>query len=49
MKLEHLREIRMRGEHNFVNGFLEMVFQLLEEIIIYLRSWSVEFFEKEVP
>ena len=34
-KLEHFDEIRTHGKHNFKNKFLEMVFQLLEEIIIY--------------
>ena len=34
MKPERFDEIRTRGKHNFKNKFLEMVFMLLEEIII---------------
>ena len=34
-KLERFDEIRTRGKSNFENVFLEMVYQLLEEIIIY--------------
>ena len=34
-KLERFDEIRTRGKSHFENKFLEMVFQLLEEIIIY--------------
>ena len=34
-KLERFDEIRTHGKDNFENKFLEMVFQLLEEIIIY--------------
>ena len=33
-KLECFDEIRTRGKSNFENEFLEMVFQLLEELII---------------
>ena len=35
IKLEHFDEIETRGKHNFQNEFLEMVFQFLEEIVIY--------------
>ena len=35
MNLERSDEIRTRGKSNFENEILEMVFQLLEEIIIY--------------
>ena len=34
-KLEHFDGIRTRGKNNFENEFSEMVYQLLEEIIIY--------------
>ena len=34
-KLERFDEIRTPGKSNFENEFIEMVFQLLEEIIIY--------------
>ena len=34
-KLEHIDEIKTRGKSNFKNKFLEMVFQFLEETIIY--------------
>ena len=34
-KLEHFDEIKTHIKSNFENKFLEMVFQLLEEIIIY--------------
>ena len=34
-KLEPFDEIRTRGKSNFESKFFEMVFQLLEEIIIY--------------
>ena len=34
-KLERIDEIGVCGKRNFENEFLEMVFQLLEEIIIY--------------
>ena len=34
-KLERFDEIGIRGKHNFENEFLEKVYQLLEEIIIY--------------
>ena len=34
-KLDRFDEIRTCVESNFRNKFLEMVFQLLEEIIIY--------------
>ena len=33
-KLEHFDEIRTRGKRTFENEFLNMVFRLLEEIII---------------
>ena len=45
-KLERFDEIRTRGISNFKSEYLEMAFQLLGEIIIYLRNWSVEFLEK---
>ena len=45
-KLERFDKIRTRGISNFKNKFLEMAFQLLGEIIIYLRNWSVELLEK---
>ena len=35
MKLERFDEIRTRGKSNFQNEFLQMVFQVLVEIIIY--------------
>ena len=35
MKLECFDEIRTRGKNNLKNKFLEMDFQLLEDIIIY--------------
>ena len=35
MKLDHFDEIRTHSKSNFENKFLEMVFHLLEEIIIY--------------
>ena len=35
MKLERFAEIRTHGQSNFENEFLEILFQLLEEIIIY--------------
>ena len=35
MKLERFDEIRACDKRNFENKFLEKVFQLLEEIIIY--------------
>ena len=34
-KLERFDAIRTRGKSNFKNEFLEMLFQLLEETIIY--------------
>ena len=34
-KLECFDGIRTRGKSNYENEFLEMVFQLLEEMIIY--------------
>ena len=34
-KLERFDEIGTHGKSNFENEFLEMVFQLLEEIIVY--------------
>ena len=34
-KLERFDEIRTRGQSNFEKEFLEIAFQLLEEIIIY--------------
>ena len=34
-KLERFDEIGTRGNHNFENNFLEIVFQFLEDIIIY--------------
>ena len=34
-KLERFDEIRTRDECNLENKFLEMVFQLLEDIVIY--------------
>ena len=34
-RLEFFDEIRTRGKNDFENELLEMVFQLLEEIIIY--------------
>ena len=37
-KLEHFDEIRTPGKSNFKNEFIEMVFQLLEEIIIFLAK-----------
>ena len=45
-KLEHFVEYRTCGRRNFDNKFLEMVFQLLQEIIIYKRNWSIKFLEK---
>ena len=45
-KLERIAEIGVRGKRNFENEFLEMVFQLLEEMIIYYRNWSIEVLEK---
>ena len=35
MKLERFDEIGTRGNRNFENEFLEIVFQFLEGIIIY--------------
>ena len=46
MKLERLDKIRMCGKHNLENELLEMVFQLVEEIMVYQRHWSVKFLEK---
>ena len=34
-KLQRFDEIRTRGNRNWENEFLEMVFQLLEEIVIF--------------
>ena len=34
-KLERFDKIKTRGKRNFGNKFFEMVFQLLEEVIIY--------------
>ena len=34
-KLERFDEIRTSGKSDFENKFLEIVFQLLEEIIVY--------------
>ena len=46
LKLEHFDEIRTPGKSNFENKFLDNIFQILQEIIIYLRNWSVDFLEK---
>ena len=35
MKFKRFDEIKTRSKSNFKNEFLEMVFQLLEETIIY--------------
>ena len=35
MKLERFDKIRTHGKSDFENEFLEMVFQLLEKVIIY--------------
>ena len=45
-KLESFGEIRKRGKRNLENKFLEMVFQILQEIITYKLNWSVEFLDK---
>ena len=45
-KLERLDEIRTCGKSNLENKFLDTVSQLLEELIIFSRNWSIEFLEK---
>ena len=45
-KLECFDEIGTRAKCNFEHEFLEMVFQLLEEIIIYLKKLERQIFRE---
>ena len=45
-KLQSFDEIRTHSKSNFENEVLEMLFYLLQEIIIYEQNWIIKFLEK---